>query len=254
MKKTAILSLSETKGIFAPAYSIREYGNTSVLTVKNSPRAIKKLLKNSDGTDFIIAHGDENEKNLKNICKSKKGISYKTALPVLEKICRQTALKYNIQVPFGEIYVMASPLVACIITTCLSGLSKVFTVVSEESPLINSYDELYFKHGTVIRHLPEFNNNISRDSLIIRCSDDDLPVWAKIPVIDFSDKRVCSSLCIKPENISVKDDNISALSAVWGGKSGLVFYEIMGEVPELNAEVDINISADKIFLLDTGGF
>ena len=254
MKKTAILSLSKTKGIFEPAYSIREFGNTSVLTVKNSPRAIKKLLKNTDGTDFIIVHGDESEKNLKNICKRKKGISYKTALPVLEKICRQTAHKYNIQIPFGEIYVMASPLVACVITTCLSGLSKVFTVVSEESPLTNSYDELYFKHGTIIRHLPEFNNNISEDSIIIRCSDDDLPLWAKIPVIDFTDKRVCSSLAVKPENISVNDDNISALTEVWGGKSGLEFYEIMGEVPGNDAVVDINISADKIFLLDTDGF
>lgn len=253
-KKTAILSISKTKKCFMPAYNSQEYGKVSIVTVKNSIRAINKLIKVSGETELLILHGDENEKLWKNNCKRITGISYKTALPVIEKMCRQVAEKYNIPTPFGEIYVMASPYVACVLTTCLSGLSKIFTIVSEESPLINAYDELYFKHGTIIRHLPEFNNNISEDSIIIRCSEDDLPLWARIPVIDFSNSSVCSDLCVNAANIYVSDESIGSLVNLWGGKSGLEFYEFMGEIPDADAAVDINIRADEIFLLDTESF
>lgn len=254
MKKTAILTLSKTRKIFKPAYISQEYGNISVLTVKNNVRAISRLKKSHRETDFLILHGEENEKIWKNKCKIKKGICYKTALPVLEKICRQVAVKYGITLPFSEIYVQAAPPVACIITTCLSGLSRVFTVISEESPLVSAYDELYFKHGTIIRHLPEFNNNISDDSIIIRCCEDELPLWAEIPVIDFSGRTDCGKISVKPEDIYVCGDNIRNLAKLWGGKTGLEFYELIGEVPGIDADIDINISADKIFLLDTDGF
>ena len=254
LKKTAVVSLLKSKRIFTPAYNIQEHADVSLLTVKNSLRAIKKLIKFSSGTNLIVSHCDENEKIWKNKHTRKKGVSYKTALPVLEKICRQTAEKYNIQIPFEEIYVMASPHIACTLTTCLTGLSKVFTVISEESPLTNAYDELYFKHGTIIRHLPIFNNSISEDSIIIRCSEDDLPSWKKIPVIDFSERIACSNLSVNPKNIYVNDENIAALAKLWGGKSGLELYELMGMVPGADAEVNINISADKIFLLDTDEF
>ncbi len=242
------------KNFFTPLYVADDYGKIELLTVKNSFRAIKKLKKYYSEKALLISHGEENEKIWKNRIKNKRGISYRTALPVLEKICRQAAEKHNIPIPLREIYIMANPAEACEITACLTGISKIFTVISPLCPLTTVYDELYFKHGTIIRQLPDFNNNLSEDSVIIRTVDDDLPLWAKIPVIDFSDTASPENLAIMPENIYVSDEKISALAEILGGKCGLGFYELIGEIPSVDAEVDINIAADKIFLLDTRRF
>ncbi len=254
MKKTAILSLSETRKIFRPLYEISEYENLTLLNVQNCSRAINKISRFLKNTEVIISDKDKYAPLLKNKLKIKKGVYYKTALPVIEKVCRQVACKHDIKFPFGEIYIMASPSVACDIIMYISGISRVFTVISEDFPLTNVYDEIYFKYGTIIRQLPAFNNNITADSIIIRCDDEDVPLWAKIPVIDFSDKTSCDNLSVKMSNICVSDERIITATELWGGKSGLGFYELFGEVPKENTDININLPADEIFLLDIDNF
>ena len=252
MKKIAVLTLSKSRKLFEPSCICSEYGNLSLLTVKNRRGAINKIKKDYRDSDVIISHNDPATKIRNATVRRVSGINYKTALPVIEKICRETAEKYNVKIPFGEIYIVASPYVACAITSCLIHISRIFTIISPESPLTSMYDELYFKHGAIIRHLPEFNNNIAEDSVIIKCCEEDLMCREIIPVINLSNQISRNNMTVDVRNVFVSDENIALYSDAWGGKSGLEFFEVVGEIPGINACVDINTMPDKIFLLDTG--
>ncbi len=249
MRKTVVLSINE-KRMFPRKCISSEYENVTVLSIRNSLRAIGKLRKTFCGTNIVVKVQSRNEKILKDKLTEYSSFSYKETTPVINKIFRQTAYKFKKELPVEEVYILGSSEQACAFAAQLNGLCRVFTVVSEQNPVVTLYDELYFKYGLIIRHIPSFGN-ITEDSVVIRCNPDWIPSDKTIPVIDFSDEEVFTENVVKAGNILVYDEKIAGICKCFGGKSGLALYSLFGEIPSENAEVDINKSADKIFLLDT---
>lgn len=250
MRKTAVLSISDVKKLFSRGYEISENDNIIKLSVGNTFRAIKKIKKLFVNEIVLIKNGIEKEKRFcENVITYNK-YSYKRVLPILNKICRQTAAKYNIKLPYMDFYIMASPHIACEIIEKVYDLSRIFTVISEKDPRPGLYDEIYFKHGTLVRQLPEFNNHISEEAVIIRYDKKYYPKWMEIPVIDIS-MHPEDDMCINAGKISVYDEFLEDLCNEWNGSSGVKLYELIDEYPTENAKVNINKYADEIFLLDT---
>lgn len=253
LREITVMSVENNKRLFPPCYEFSEGETVTKAVVKNSVRAVQKFKKKMSGKTVVIAHGNENSKSLIHSSAVYENYSYERILPVLNTICRQTALKYRISVPFEDFYIMASPVIACRIIEHIYDLSRIFTIVSDEETYPGIYDELYFKHGTLIRQLPYFNNNIAKDSVLIRCNAASYPSWKQIPVIDMSPMPVCGNLCVKVGEIYVYDEGIEACCRAWGGISGIKLYELMGKYPHQNSGVNINKKADEIFLLDMKG-
>ena len=254
MRKIAVVTLNDSRKLFAPKCRIADEGDIVRAEVRNTFRSVKKTGKALDKVPVLVAYGYEKRKafcgQIKKVCK----YEYRTVIPVLEKISRQICVKYKKKIPLEDLYISASPTIACEIIEALRNVSRLFTVVSDEETPPGLYDGIYFKYGTLTRQIPEFNNNISEDAVIIRCRDDYFPVWAKLPVINLVPGELKSDLWLDVWKISVSDSKISAPGCVWGGESGIMFYTLLDEIPAENARVDINKSADEIFLLDTGGF
>ncbi len=254
MKKTGILSLNNKKNIFIPPYEINEYENLQQIIMKKSLRVLKKAKPILKSINPVIACGYENEEIFSERKIVFDEISVKHILPVLEKLLRQSAEKFHLQLPLKEIYIMSSAAQGCAMISVLNGISRIFTIVSEEKPLISYYDEIYFKHGTIVRHLPEFNNNITGESVIIRLNSGPLPSWTKTPVIDFSDKPSCRKDIVRVREANVIDEKINIFQTLWKGCAGIEAFGLLDMLPSENAAVNIYKKADKIFLLDTKKF
>lgn len=254
MRKVTVLSSDSNRGIFAPNYELHESENITKAVVKNTTRAVRKIKRIMQGETVIITYGNEISKSLVGSAVKYENYSYRRIIPVLKKICRQAALKYKKEIPFEDFYIMASPSIACEIIDFVYNLSRIFTVISDEETAPGIYDELYFKYGTLIRQIPTFNNNIAVDAIVIRCDAGAYPTWAEIPVIDMSPAPISSNLCVNAGEIYVYDERVSELCRAWGGCSGLNLYELLDEYPSSDSGVNINKTADEIFLLDTREF
>lgn len=253
MKKTVILKASERMGAFAQPFRRSEYENISLITIKNRQRALRKLVKRLNDENVIINHFQVKERIFSNRLKIYNEFSYKTVLPIINKICRQIAAKYTMQIPFEEICIVARPEVAYSFIIPLLGISRLFTIVSDES-VGKKADELYFEHGCIIRQASALDNTISRDRIIIRARDKMIPTNAEIPIIDVTNVPVYGKTVIQARSILVFDERILTIGEHWGGSGGLLLYDLLGELPDKNSKVDINKQADRIFLLDIDKF
>lgn len=250
MKKTVILNVSEKKGFLSQAYRCEEYANMSLVTIKNSKRALRRLSGILKGENIVINHHQKDEYIFNNCIKPYAELSHKTIIPVIDKICRCVAEKYVLQIPFEEIYIVANPAAAYEIILPLVGMGRMFTIVSDETAGREA-DSLYFEHGCIIRHIKRVSNRINPDCIVIRAEERGIPHFAAAPVINLLNSPVYGEKVLSANNILVSDDNIIQFSQFWGGSSGLSLYELTGEKPMSNAEIDINKNADTIFLLDT---
>lgn len=250
MKKTVILNVSEKKGFLSQAYRCEEHANMSLVTIKNSKRALRRLSGILKGENIVINHLQKDEYIFNNCIKPYADLSYKTVIPVMDKICRCVAEKYVLQLPFEEIYIVANPATAYEIILPLIGMGRMFTIVSEEGAGREA-DSLYFEHGCIIRHIKRTENRLNPDCIIIRAEERGSPHFGAAPVINLVNAPAYGEKVLSANNISVSDDNILQFSQYWGGSSGLSLYELTEEIPAANAEIDINKNADTIFLLDT---
>ncbi len=251
MNKKILLSVYQTRNPFNSLLMYEEYQGFYPVTMRNSKRAVRKVKKMFSDADILLKKGSEKEKIISGKIKKKNNFSCDVILPVIEKICRQMTEKYKLSLPLQEVYIMASPPFACAMVVCLLDIAKVFTVVSPETPFLNMYDEIYFKHGTIIRHLPQFNTCLSQNSMIIRCNNEDFPLWSKIPIIDMCEKAEITDFMLRIGDVMVKDDSINYIADKWGGIPGISLYDFFGLIPSEKVIVDINKKADEIFLLDT---
>lgn len=226
-----------------------DYEKLTVATIKNKPSALRRLVRKSGCDNIIVAYGENNLKIYENKLKEYKNISPEVVIALLEKICRQKAEKESLPLPFGETYIVASPHTALETIYALHSLSRLFTVVSPCEIPQRMYDELYFKHGTLVRNIPYFNNDIRDDSMIISFSEEKIFYPPATPLINIYDEK---GLCAA--NVSVYDESIAREKEEWGGECGAAFYSLFGKIPGENALVDINRRADKIFMLDTAAF
>lgn len=253
MKKTIILEIDEKARAFTQNFAFTEYENRLLVKIKNRRTVLRKFAKLMVGEDIIINHKQSEHRLINGRLKIYNKASYKTTLPIINKLCRQVAARYTMQIPFEEIVIVGNPAIAFSFIIPLMGISRLFTVVSSEVPGKKA-DELYFEHGCIIRHMPEFKNATGNDRIIIRADDVILPNSTAIPIIDVTNAPLYGNNVIDIHKISVIDNEIKPIAEEWGGISGLMFYNLFGILPSESAKADINKKADKIFLLDTERF
>jgi hypothetical protein len=73
LEKLHLLKLSEKKELFSPAFETEEKEEIPVTYLKNTKSALKKLVKKTNETIFLIENGREREKifqNKKSRCRS----------------------------------------------------------------------------------------------------------------------------------------------------------------------------------------
>lgn len=253
MDNTVILNVAEKKSCFGHALQCDKYENISVITIKKRKRALKKIFKTLPNQNILINNLIKDEYILNNCIKEYNEISYKTVFSVINKICRCTASKYGIQLPFEEIYIYAIPKIAYKIITRLMDIGRMFTIVSEEPPGKEA-DELYFEHGCIIRHIKKAERRNISDSVVIRVDNMVDLTFVSSPIINVAETPVLGDKVIDARSIYVFDDRLLMLCRLWGGNSSLKLYNLVGEMPPENAKVDINKTADRIFLLDMNQF
>ena len=253
MSQTVIIDVSTEKGILKKRFEMEKFGDVSYVTIKNRHRALKKLIKQLNGENVIIRHLKDKEYIFEGYLRQWQYLSYKTVLPVINKICRLTAARFAMKIPFEEMLIIADEEAAYEFITELSGISRLFTVVSENQGNRKT-DELYFKHGCVVRSKNVFDGRENTDSIIIRVDENDFKKPLSMPVVDLSASPVYGRNVVSVRDICVFDDEIQKVSNIWGGNSGLLLYELLGILPDKYTKTDINKKADRIFLLDTGSF
>ena len=251
MNKVVFLSVEESYKWWEHGYKIEQVGAFTKVTVKNSVRSIKKVQKKLRGETVLVVCGNEMGK-ISDYVTEYREISPERILPIIGRVLRQTAHKNGIGLPLEDCYIAAPPKLACRIIEKIYTLSRIFTVISDEDTSGEIYDELYFKHGVPVRQLPSFCNSIPKESILIRANDETLPTWAEIPVMDMSMKPSTGKNAVDILSVYTKSEKISEAAMLWKGKSPLMLYELLGEYPEENQAVNITVSTDKIFLLDTG--
>ena len=250
MEKNIILSTSQKGSMFSQAYECEEYENMSLVTVKNRYSALRKLARHLKDENVIVPKSQITKKVFKDRLKLYNGFSLYTVLPVMDKICRKAAIKFGIRIPLEEIYIVGNADAAFALISKIYKLSRLFTVVSPAFCEMKRFDELYFRHGVLIRQLPAIGDNFVADSMIIKCDETPLYFSGNIPVIDLCDFKDTPGRGINVRNILISDCKLSRIQKILGVRGGAQLYELLGEFPEASAEVDVNINADKIFLLD----
>lgn len=254
MKSPYLLKLSEGRELFSPPFELRANGEIPIACIKNRRSALRKLIKKSNTAEFLIECKKENEKLFQNKVKEYTDFSSGIFFPILEKIFREYIKKYGAELPLGEIYVIAPPLIACDIISVLYPYSRLFTVISCEEYQGRKYDEIYFKHGTLIRQMEVFNNNIKADCAAIRMSGERVPLWLKCPILDMWSDAAENPRALIMKDIRISDDFSRQAEKEWGGKAGASLFSLFGKKPCENARISIGEKADRIFLLDTNAF
>lgn len=248
--KNFLVAKNADSGIFAPSVRIEDAGDVKIAYVKDNLRSARKLYDIANGRTVLLEEG----------CLRKCGAYKKSTissreitLPVLDKIVSAVAKKYFTAFPIEEIYVMADPICAAQIIAAIRTLARLFTVVSPLETVGKMYDELYFKHGCVIRHIPSFNNADWENAVVIKCDgEDSIARWIRSPVISL-DK--CSSVTDKTflaGSIHITDERTKKIEKLLGIKSGAPLYAALEIVPCENAEIYIGEKCSEIFTLDIG--
>ncbi len=254
MESPYLLKLSEGRELFSPPFELQENGEIPIACIKNRRSALRKLIKKSNTAEFLIECKKENEKLFQNKVKEYTDFSPGIFFPVLEKIFREYIKKYGAELPLGEIYVIAPPAFACKIISLLYPYARLFTVISHEEYQGKMYDEIYFKHGTLIRQMEVFNNDVREDCAAVRMSGERVPLWLKCPVLDMGCDAMDGARSLIMKDVCITDDFLFEAEKEWGGKAGATFFTLLGKKPSENAKVNIDKKADKIFLLDTNAF
>ena len=251
MFDSAVIQIGKEK--FSGYAQVENYGNIAGITVKNRRGALRKIVKRVDCKHFIINHNQEDERLFERKIKRYNNLSIKTVLPIIDKVCRLTAEKYKMTIPLEEIYITADEEYVFDIVRKLSAISRLFSIVCDNCD-INISDRLYFEYGCVSRRINTFDRGINKDSIIIRAGGKNAPFFSETPIIDITSDKEESGRVVSALDIVVTDEKAELISKLWGGKSGLFLYELLGIVPDENAKIDINKTADPIFLLDTEAF
>ena len=246
-----LLSVDERRKLFGPFYKIEEREEFSEIIVRNSRTAIKKTMVKFQNERILVMCGEEKNEILSEYIKEFDKLSCERILPVLKNVCRLTAQKYNIKIPFADFYIVSNPDYAVKIAEQLRGISRIFTVISKEEPQSAIYDELYFKHGILIRQLPEFNNIIPDDIVILRYDAGEFPFWKKAPVIDMSLNPTDYKMTVDIRNVCVDGNEMEQIKKIRNGKIPIMMYELIDKYPKADEKIFLNEKAEKIFLLDT---
>ena len=144
---------------------------------------------------------------------------------------------------------MAEPTLASRIIFAIKDKARLFTVVSTFDTLGKMYDELYFKYGTVIRHIPFFNNPDWENSLAIKSENsDDVREWIKCPVISFDDAKINDKTLII-RNVHIESLKTKVINEALSIKGGLDSFCVSGQMPDDECVVKVNEECGRIYTL-----
>ena len=217
--------------------------------VKDNMRSIKKLLQISESkTVFVKENTFIKEKTSKHIKEYKGDITNQT-LCIIDKILESTIKEYHLSLPLKEVFVMAEPSLASRIICAIKDKARLFTVVSPFDTLGKMYDELYFKYGTVIRHIPFFTNSDWENSLAVKFEyTDEVRDWIKCPVISFDDAIINDKTLII-RDVCIESTKTKAINEALSIKGGIDSFCILGQMPDGECIVKINEESGKIYTL-----
>ncbi len=255
LRKITVLKTNDNKKIFSPPFIASEKEKIGIIEVKNTQRALKKVKRVFCGETIIIESGKQKGDAFFNHTVKYEQYEYEKILPLLYKICIQAMKLKGIKIPSDDFYIISSPVLAKEIIEKVYSLSKIFTVISDEDLGGSVYDSLYYKYGVPVRQIPNFTNKIEESSVVVRCNRVTVPLFSRVPIIELSPvPEENAKTVFDVRKISIKDRQADTIIKLWGGTSGICFYELLGIFPQEDAEVCISKKADEIFLLDTNAF
>ncbi len=224
-----------------------EYELHSLITVKNSERLIKKVIKKHSDRTIVVGNDFAEEKVLQGLLKPYSGLSMEIVLQIIENVCRKVALKYGLKLPLEDVHIYASPSLACEFIKRLIGLSRIYTIVSNER-LEKNCDEIYFEYGYPIRCVEKLETNSGADVISIFVEE---YRNTNSQIINITENKITGSNVLNIREIMLPDEySIKGLEK----SNGLCLQAIMGRRTIENFELDINKKVDPIFLLDTKAF
>lgn len=249
MEKVKILCLFDKKNFRRCSVKAESFGDWGVINAAKHRRALRKLKKLLNDETVIVNRFNTEEKILENKLREYDELSYKTVLPVMGKLLRQVSEKYASAIPFRNVYIVAEPSVAYEIILEIPELSRMFSVVTELSPEKQA-DDIYFEYGCIIRHIKRIPRILREDDVLILTGKNPVCEAGPAIVVDMGTNNRCGNKKINMNEIYVYDERISCIQELWGGKCGLMLFQLMGILPDNSTNIDINKSADRIFLLD----
>ena len=254
MGRIIVLKIDERRGAFSKAFEIARSGETVLLTIKNKQSCLKKAAKQMKNENILIERSSSNN----NLCLGKikefKNASPDVFMPVLDKICRQSAKEFSMTLPYGEVYVIADRKTAQCIIDKLHSISRFFTIVSAEEKKGEMFDSLYYKYGTPVRQIRTMELKNEQEAIVINATDENVRCHKEIPVIELGKASSQSIKKIYGGDIYISDEKMHKIEEIWGGRSGAYLYSLLGKTPAEDAVVKTGEKADKIFLLDTDKF
>lgn len=221
----------------------------STVFVKDNIRSIKRLLQIKESKTVLVREDTFIKEKTSKYIKEYKGDITNHALCIIDKIVEETAKMHGLSFPLKEVFVMAEPDFASKIIFKIKDKARLFTVVSVFDTLGKMYDELYFKYGTVIRHIPFFNNPDWENSLAVKLENtDEVRGWIKCPVISFDDATINDkTLIIRNVHIeSLKTKEINEALSINGGFDS---FCLSGQTPDNECIVKTNETSGKIYTL-----
>ena len=253
MNHPIILDCSDSKSVFRQKLVKNEYDLFVTATIPEKRRYIKKFFKNNPNQTIVLKNQYEQERIFIGNTILHNEITYESVVVIICELCKQVAKRSLLQIPYDEIYLIASSEIAYSLVVPLMSICKLFTVVSDEYD-VKKADEMYFKYGCIIRHKQK-TDEISGNNKIVLCADEKMNCRnIKIPIINLTSKEYNEQNIVNIHDIKVSDSRISPIVKHWKGEPGLRFYNLFGIIPDEKSDIDINIKSDKIFLLDISKF
>ena len=250
MNDVVILNMKKKKRLFSSKPDLERIAEYEVFSANPKVSSLKYVTKYSGGRPIIVDDEALRSAKLEKYIKQYKEYNFEAYLSVIEKIVLSVAGKYNVKPPFSEVFISESPYNAAKIIEKIKGLSGLFTVISDDYST-DAFDELYFKHGIVIRQLPEFIFKNKEKSIIIKgSSGGEFFDCGQIPIIDLSSEEN-NGMSIAVSKLCVYDESIKGFLKCMNIIPSLRLYTLLGIVPGENSAININKTADNIFLLDT---
>ncbi len=246
----AIAKKQRGTGLISRSVKLEEGAFESAL-VRDGKSSVKKLKRYFEDKCVLVEKNTFTKDSTLHFVKEYKTDIFKEALCILPSVVLSTAQKYKLNTPIKEIYIMAAPVDAIDIIMQIKNMSRLFTVVSQNDDVGKIYDELYFKYGTVIRHIPSFGNADWDNSIVIKYDAlESVFPWIKAPIISFDEENAPTEKLITLREVSITGNKIEKLCEALNQKGGLYMYSILSGLPEENCKIDINSKCDKMFFLD----
>lgn len=232
----------------------QSFGDICTADVRNSLFSVKRLLKAVQPQSTAVKEPREFSGKIRAYIKKYSPRTEEELLPVLDKIVCAAAEKYFVKIPASEIIIYADPIHAAAVILKLKNAARLFSVVSREENVGNMYDELYFKHGIVVRHIP-YITKCADDSIVMKCNDEkngDIFGNALYITLNAEPSVIGRGICAA--TVALSDKRTEEAQRLLGIHGSAALYKLLGIKPDESTTADINSRGGEIFLLDTAHF